>query len=144
GTLAPSDPTDPEVPAAKRLRAARRRRSLVLAAAAITLLLVALFALLYRMEQQVTAHPLPSENLVKQEERPLEPATSTGLESAGAPALRVDEQELNGSPETNAPPSPRTSATSASPARPAGRSGTDSQGGPKPTSTPQIFRRPTF
>src|SRR5262245_3254229 len=68
GTLEPSDPTDPEVPAAKRLRAARRKRSLILAAVVITLLLVALFALLYRMEQQVTtARPSILENPPKHE-----------------------------------------------------------------------------
>src|SRR5438128_587370 len=35
GMLQPTDPTDPEVPAAKRLRAARRQRTLIVAATAV-------------------------------------------------------------------------------------------------------------
>jgi hypothetical protein len=55
--LKPTDPTDPEVPAAKRLREARRKRSLVLGASAIVVLVVGLIILLFRIEQQMTARP---------------------------------------------------------------------------------------
>src|SRR5262249_44828090 len=54
GVLQPTDPTDPEVPAAKRQRAARRQLTVIVAGAAVVALLLAVLALLYRMEQQVT------------------------------------------------------------------------------------------
>jgi len=50
-----ADPTDPEVPDAKRRRAMRRRSSWVVAALAVTGLLVVALLLLYRMGKQVTS-----------------------------------------------------------------------------------------
>ena len=50
-----ADPTDPEVPDAKRRRAMRRRTTLIVAGLAITGLVAIVLLLLYRMGQQVTS-----------------------------------------------------------------------------------------
>jgi hypothetical protein len=69
GMLQPTDPTDPEVPAAKRLRAARRKRTMILTAMGVAILLIGLMALLYRMEQQVTTRT-PSADVVRESAEP--------------------------------------------------------------------------
>jgi hypothetical protein len=52
-----ADPTEPEVPSAKRVRAIRKQRSLVLVGSAIAALLAIVLFLLYKTGQQVTTLP---------------------------------------------------------------------------------------
>jgi hypothetical protein len=55
-----ADPTEPEVPSAKRVREIRKQRSLLLIAAAILVLLSIVLFLLYKTGQQVTTLPAAS------------------------------------------------------------------------------------
>lgn len=159
GTLEPSDPTDPEVPAAKRLRAARRKRSLAVAATAIAALLVTLFALLYRMEQQVTTvRPAGLESSPRHEGSselsggPMPAGVPPGrLDSLGAAQSGASEQVLvpGATNESAAPRQPGSSFDDAVRVGNApGRAGPTGSGrsGPNPRSTgaPEIFRRPAF
>jgi hypothetical protein len=52
-----ADPTEPEVPSAKRVRATRRQRSAVVAGAAMVALLVIVLFLLYKTGRHVTTLP---------------------------------------------------------------------------------------
>jgi hypothetical protein len=157
GTLETSDPTDPEVPAAKRLRAARRKRSLVLAAAAIAALLCTLFALLYRMEQQVTTgRPASLENSPKHEDSnelsggPMPGIPPARLDSLGAAETGASEQVLvpGATNETAAPRPGSTFDDAVRVGNAPGRAGPTGSGRPAPnprsTSAPEIFRRPAF
>jgi hypothetical protein len=55
-----ADPTEPEVPSAKRVRAIRKQRSLLLIGSAILVLLSIVLFLLYKTGQQVTTLPAAS------------------------------------------------------------------------------------
>ena len=55
-----ADPTEPEVPSAKRVRAIRKQRSLLLIGSAIMALLSIVLFLLYKTGQQVTTLPAAS------------------------------------------------------------------------------------
>ncbi len=57
-----ADPTEPEVPSAKRVREIKKQRSLLLVGSAIAALLAIVLVLLYKTGQQVTTLPgaLPS------------------------------------------------------------------------------------
>jgi hypothetical protein len=170
GILLPTDPTDPEVPAAKRLRDARRRRSLILVGSAIAALLLALLVLVYRMEQQVTtvrsdsadvptallrgasidvASAAPASHAALPGR--VEGADSTGAAEARLPAV-VDVAVAGGSVSSSGEPSPgRSGPSKLGPMRPAlapGRTGSirseTATTGSKPASTREIFRRPAF
>src|SRR5262245_48593093 len=52
-----AEPTEPEVPSAKRVRAIRKQQSLVLVGSAIAVLLAIVLFLLYKTGQQVTTLP---------------------------------------------------------------------------------------
>lgn len=140
GLLQPTDPTDPEVPAAKRLRAARRKRTMLLAGAAFVALLVALFALLYRMGQQVTtARPAASgmpigSNMV-------EPSEDLAKEHArGTPPSPAGDDE----PMFDAPAAGSDSAQPSASGRAGSVVAEPPPANPKPPTNREIFRRPTF
>jgi hypothetical protein len=122
-----ADPTDPEVPDAKRRRAIRRRRSMVVAATAVAALLVIALLLIYRMGRQVT-------NTDAETYRAAIPSPAT-------------ESSLDGAPlPMNAPvlASPARSGVSAEPQATTSGSAVSPQPRRKPAAAPDIFHKPAF
>jgi len=119
-----ADPTDPEVPDAKRRRALGRRRSVVVAAAAVGGLVVIALLLLYRMGRQVTN----AEALHHRDDTSV-PVAASSVGGAAGPTLTP----LASAPLPSA--SPEAIATGSN-ERPLPRT--------KPPAAPDIFRKPAF
>jgi hypothetical protein len=141
GVLHPTDPTDPEVPAAKRLRARRRQRTVIMAGAAVGALLFALLVLLYRMGLQVTtARPTPS-------------GVSGTRATAGEPPDDFVREPSRGIPNTGQAgehsseplvPAASAAAPPSSSQRGEPAASEPSPASPKPSANREFFRRPTF
>jgi len=119
-----ADPTDPEVPDAKRRRAMRRRRSLIVAALAVSGLVVTVLLLLYRMGQQVTS----AESLGARGEISA-PAVAISVAPAPSPII------LPQAPTLGEGASPRASATGSTSSPPPRA---------KSPTAPDIIRKPAF
>ena len=90
---AASDPTDPEVPNAKRKRDARRRRSFVLAGSAVVGLVLFVLFLIWKTGRQVTSGQLPESSSggpaalsVERRSNALEPAPARALPTSSVEA----------------------------------------------------------
>jgi hypothetical protein len=149
GVLQPNDPTDPEVPAAKRLRAARRKRTMLLAGTSVAVLLAALFALLYRMAQQVTTARTPSAEGFRETAEPgpasetVAPEVPRGALPNTAPSVEAlpEPVDVNGERPSGAGSAMARAAASSRPAPAATDMPASS---PKAPANRDIFRRPTF
>jgi len=117
-----TDPTDPEVPDAKRRRALRRRRSMVIASAAVAGLVVIALLLLYRMGRQVT-----NAEAVTQRDDISSPVAASSVGGAAGPII---------TPMAPVGPSAAPRAIVAGSAGPPPRA--------KPPAAPDIFRKPAF
>jgi len=118
-----ADPTDPEVPDAKRRRAQRRRQSVAVVATAVAGLVVIALLLLYRMGRQVTnANGLTLRDDV----------SSAGVSSVGGAAAPI-----------SAPADPPPARSVARQSIAAGTIGSPSARA-RPTPAPDIFRKPAF
>jgi hypothetical protein len=108
-----ADPTEPEVPSAKRVRAIRKQRSLVLVGSAIGALLAIVLFLLYKTGQQVTT--LPAAPVAASASLGV-PPRATIETPAPTEAPRVEPVPAN-TPSTAAPtgvPAPRPKASASS------------------------------
>lgn len=118
-----ADPTDPEVPDAKRRRAHRRRQSVAVVATAVAGLVVIALLLLYRMGRQVTN----AGGVTLRDDISAAAVSSVG----GAPA------PISATADPPAAPKVATQSTAAG-----------TIGGPsaraRPTPAPDIFRKPAF
>jgi hypothetical protein len=122
-----ADPTEPEVPSAKRVRAIRKQRSLLLIGAAIMALLSIVLFLLYKTGRQVTTLP---------------GAPAVASAPLGAPARANFE-----APNANETPQRAEPAPAASPSvTPASSSGVPTSAPRTKASAPStdIFRKPAF
>jgi hypothetical protein len=92
-----AEPTEPEVPSAKRVHALHRQRSTLVAAAAVTGLFVLVLVLLYKTGRKITALPASAKSFVvnaarpKVEVAPLPTAASAGT-AAAAPSAKASAQ----------------------------------------------------
>jgi len=122
-----ADPTEPEVPSAKRVLAIRKQRSLVLVGSAIVALLAIVLFLLYKTGQQVTTLPAASATA----------SASLGVSPRATPEVPI----ATGAPEV-VEPLPANSASVAG-----ASSATVPPASPRPkASAPSndIFRKPAF
>src|SRR5258705_518614 len=120
-----ADPTEPEVPSAKRARAIRKQRSLLLIGSAIMALLSIVLFLLYKTGRQVTTLP-----------------ASAGASAPLAPLrAKPGSQNANEAPQ-RAEPAPAASAS----VSPASSSGVPSSAPRTKASAPatDIVRKPAF
>jgi hypothetical protein len=106
-----ADPTEPEVPSAKRVRAIRKQRSLVLVAFAIVVLLAVVLFLLYKTGQKVTTLPAASAPLAVSPVEPGPPA-ATEAPRVEQPAANVAGVAAPSSAVTPGSPRPKASAPS--------------------------------
>jgi hypothetical protein len=119
-----TDPTDPEVPDAKRRRAKRRRQSMVFAAVAVVSLAMIALALLVRMGRQV----VDAEAETRRSDRTPPPAPS----GESQPPVAAFQPLASSAPAPRAPMQSSAAAAS-SPAYHA-----------KPPAAPEIIHNPSF
>jgi hypothetical protein len=114
-----ADPTEPEVPSAKRVREIKKQRSLLLVGSAIAVLLAIVLVLLYKTGQQVTtlpgASPSVSAPFAKPSRATLEPPAAPQLPKTSEPAP-ASVSAIGAAPSSSAfaPASPRPKASAPS------------------------------
>jgi hypothetical protein len=131
-----AEPTEPEVPSAKRVRETRRQRSMVLVGSAIVCLVSIALFLLYKTGRQVTTLPKgrAQEQGAASESVVANPAPPPATERSSGPASATIEA-----------PAATRNVPSSEPAAPASSAG--SPAAPRPKSSaqaPDIFRKPAF